>query len=210
MNPDQPIKVIELRNYLIKPNLRDRFISYFERNFVESQNILGGFVLGAFSIKTEAERFFWIRGFSDMNSRSCFLPEFYGGEVWKEFGAGANEMMLEWHHVHLLKPLANSKTEDFSTEKRFSVINFYFTEDGKIGELTDLLQTAKEFSGASVWVSEMTENDFPQLPVIQDGNLLAVITNYKNEEEYAAQEELENDIKKLIKKHERLVLSKAF
>jgi hypothetical protein len=210
MNTDQPIKVIELRNYLIKPGLRDEFISYFERNFVESQNALGGFVLGAFRIKTEAERFFWIRGFSDMNSRSRFLPEFYGGKIWKEFGPQANEMMLEWHNVYLLKPLANSKTEDFSAEKRFTVIDFYFANDDKLAELTDLLQTAKGFSGATFWIGDMTKNDFPQLPVIQNENLLAAITNYENEDEYSAQAELGHDFEKLIKKHERLILSRAF
>ena len=210
MKADQPIKVIELRNYLIKPGLRDEFISYFERNFVESQNALGGFVLGAFRIKSEAERFFWIRGFADMNSRSRYLPEFYGGEVWKEFSSEANEMMLEWHHVHLLKPLENIKTEDFFTEKRLTVIDFYFAKDNKLGELTDLLQKAGRFSGTTFWIGEMTESDFPQLPVIQDENLLAAITNYKNEDEYSAKEKLGNDLEKLIKSHERLILSKAF
>jgi len=124
MNPNEQIKVIELRNYLIKPNTRDRFIEYFKRHFVESQNASGGFVLGTFRIKTEAQRFFWIRGFSEMNSRSRFLPEFYGGEVWKAFGAQANEMMLEWHHVHLLKPLGEIKAKDFFTGKNVTIIDF--------------------------------------------------------------------------------------
>lgn len=208
MNANQPIKVIELRNYLIKPGLRDEFINYFERHFVESQNALGGFVLGAFRIKSEAERFFWIRGFADMNSRSRYLPEFYGGEIWKEFSAEANEMMLEWHHVHLLKPLENIKTEDFCTEKRLTVIDLYFAEDGKLAELIDLLQTNYQSSGTTFWVSEMTENDFPQLPVFQDENLLAAITNYKNEDEHRAGNP-EEKIKSLIKNHERLILSKA-
>jgi hypothetical protein len=30
----------------------------------------------------------------------------------------------------------------------------------------------------------MTENDFPRLPVIQDNNMLVVITNFKDESEY--------------------------
>lgn len=209
MNPNEQINVIELRNYLIKPNTRNRFIEYFERHFVESQNVLGGFVLGAFRIENETERFFWIRGFSGMNSRSRFLPEFYGGEVWKNFGAPANEMMLEWHYVHLLKPLEKIKTEDFFTGKNVAVIDFYFAKDGKLAELIDLLQMNNQSSGTTFWVSEMTENDFPQLPVIQNEDLLAAITNYENENEHRA-EKLENKIKNLIKNHERLILSKAF
>lgn len=209
MNPNEQINVIELRNYLIKPGLRDRFIEYFERHFVESQNALSGFVPGTFRIESDSERFFWIRGFSGMNSRSRFLPEFYGGDVWKEFGAKANEMMLEWHQVHLLKPLEKIKAKDFFMGKKLMAIDFYFAKDGKLAELIDLFQTNNQSSGTIFLVSESAENDFPQLPVIQDENLLAAITSYENEDEYSV-EKLENKIKNLIKKHERLILTKAF
>src|SRR5262245_40416644 len=140
MNKNELVKVLELRNYLMKPGVRDRFIDYFENHFVESQNALGGFVLGAFRIDVETDKFFWIRGFSDMNSRSRFLPAFYGGEVWKEFGAQANEMMLEWQNVYLLKPLGEIKVKDFFTEKSLTVIDFYFAKGNKISELNELLQ----------------------------------------------------------------------
>jgi hypothetical protein len=212
MNTNEPIKVIELRNYLIKPDARDKFIAYFERNFVESQNALGGFVLGAFRIKNEADRFFWIRGFSAMDSRSRFLPEFYGGEVWREFGGPANELMSEWHDVYLLKPLEERKIEEFLTEKSLTVIDFYFAGENKLGELVDLLQT-KNNGKSSFWVSETAENDFPRLPVIQDENLLAAITNYKDEAESESGEkdsDLKTEIEKLVKKRERLVLTRAF
>jgi hypothetical protein len=209
---NQPIKVIELRNYLIKPHLRERFIDYFEKHFVASQNVRGGYVLGAFRIKTDADRFYWIRGFSDMNSRSRFLPEFYGGEVWKEFGAEANEMMLEWHNVHLLKPLAEITVGDFFARKCLTVIDFYLARDDKIGELINSLQSKKS-EKSSFWVSELRENDFPQLPVMQDENLLAAITNYNDEAEYESGEKdlnLRGRTGDLIKKHERLILTKAF
>lgn len=39
----QNLKVIELRNYLIKPRMRDRFIDYFENHFLDSQEELGGY-----------------------------------------------------------------------------------------------------------------------------------------------------------------------
>jgi len=78
-----------------------------------------------------------------------------------------------------------------------------------LAELIDLLQTNERSNGTTFWVSEPAENDFPPLPVIQCENLLAAITNYENEDEYRA-EKLEDKIKNLIKKHERLILSKAF
>jgi len=42
------------------------------------------------------------------------------------------------------------------------------------------------FDRFSVWTSEMQQNDFPQLPVFQDKNLLAVISFFNNEAEYSA------------------------
>jgi hypothetical protein len=183
MNWSEPIKVIELRNYLLKPGMRDRFIEYFEKHFVESQNILGGFVLGTFRIESEPDRFFWIRGFSDMASRSRYLPEFYGGEVWKEFGPEANAMMLEWQRVHLLKPLEEIKAGDFRA--RLTAIDFYLAGEDKFAGSVDPVRAENAGTG-SVWVSEMTENDFPRLPVIQAENLVVAITNYRDRAEFEA------------------------
>ena len=90
------MNVVELRNYLLKPETRDKFIQYFKKHFIESQHELGSYTPGLFRIKDEDDRFFWIRGFDNMQERNRFLPAFYGGEVWKEFGPAANDMMLEW------------------------------------------------------------------------------------------------------------------
>jgi hypothetical protein len=211
MNANQPIKVIELRNYLVRPNARDRFIDYFENHFVESQNDLGGFVLGTFRIKNEADRFFWIRGFSDINSRSRYLPEFYGGEIWKKFGPDANEMMLECHNVHLLKPLEEISVEDFMRENAVTVIDFYFAKNNKLKELIELFQNKSASQNTTLWVSETSENDFPKLPVIQDESILVAITNYKNESEYQTNlnqsEKLNNQLQNLVTKKDNLILS---
>lgn len=86
------LKVIELRNYLLRPGTRERFTDYFERHFIDSQDILGGYVLGQFRIQGDDDKFFWIRGFEDMQSRLVFLHGFYEqGQVWKEFGSDANQ-----------------------------------------------------------------------------------------------------------------------
>src|SRR5688572_17950708 len=99
MNTNPKLTVIELRNYLLKPGTRERFIEYFENHFLHSQNI-GARVLGLFTIKGETDRFFWIRGFEDMQSRLAFLRGFYEqGEVWKQFGPGANDMIVDSDHV---------------------------------------------------------------------------------------------------------------
>jgi len=173
MYTNNPIKVIELRNYLLKPGTRDQFIDYFETHFIDSQNELGGYPLRQFRIKDIEDRFFWIRGFENMDTRSKFLPAFYGGAVWKEFGPAANDMMLEWHNVHLLKPLPGDKNinrDVFAGRKGITVIDYYTARDGRLDELINFLKTASSFLQSlniydtTLWISEMTENDFPRLP----------------------------------------------
>src|SRR4030095_4660041 len=69
---NQPIRTLELRNYVTKTGKRDEFIAYFEENFIDSQNALGGFVLGQFRVKGAEDNFFWIRGYRDMAERSRY------------------------------------------------------------------------------------------------------------------------------------------
>jgi NIPSNAP len=184
------MNTIELRNYLLKPGTSDQFVKYFKDHFIRSQNVLGAYTPGQFRIKGEADRFFWIRGFDTMQDRSQFLPAFYGAEVWKEFGPAANDMMLEWHNVHLLKPITGN-TIAIDKKQNLLVIDYYTAVDNRFDQLIDLF---KEFyiplfhsyavNDVSLWVSEMTENDFPRLPVYQDKNLLVAMTGYSSEDKY--------------------------
>ena len=193
MNTNPKLTVIELRNYLLKPGTRERFIEYFEHHFLHSQN--GARVLAPFRIKCESDRFFWIRGFEDMQSRLAFLRGFYEqGEVWKRFGPDANEMMLDSDHVHLLKPLSTSfEWNELETEAPVVVIDFYLAKANQLDQLiatfeTDYLSCLK--NKPTVLISELATNEFPRLPVIQDPNLLVVINNYADEAEYQLQSDL--------------------
>ena len=184
------MNTIELRNYLLKPGTRDKFIQYFKDHFIESQNALGAYTPGLFRINGEDDRFFWIRGFDSMQERSRFLPAFYGGEVWKEFGPAANNMMVEWHNVHLIKPLTVT-SNPFPEGKEVFIIDYYTAKDKQTDKLIDLfnqeyipLFSKWDINAITLWGSEMEENDFPRLPVYQDKDLLVVISNYKSEQEY--------------------------
>lgn len=190
------IRVIELRNYLMRNGQRDRFIDYFEKHFIHSQHVLGGYTLGQFRIKDVGNRFFWIRGFSDMKSRSEFLPAFYGGDHWAEFGPEANTMMLEWHQVHLLRPLKPVSSDEFANRKGLILIEYYFAKEGRLDVLLDFLQMgyfpllrSTGIEEPSLWISEMMENDFPRLPVIQQQNLLVSITGFTSEKEFNEKQE---------------------
>ena len=190
------IQVLELRNYLMKNGQRDRFIDYFEKHFIHSQNVLGGYPLGQFRIKDVSNRFFWIRGFSDMQTRSSFLPAFYGGDHWAAFGPEANTMMLEWHNVHLLRPLKPVKSDVFAKMKGLLSIDYYHAKEGRLDALHDFLLTgyfpllrSTGIDEPTLWISEMTENDFPRLPVIQQPNLLVSVTAFDSEKEFNEKQE---------------------
>ncbi len=218
MAPEKILQVIELRNYLLKPNLTNKFAEYFANHFVDSQNIRGGYLLGKYVLPDQPDNFFWIRGFENMRERSRFLPEFYYGDVWKKFGNKANEMMIDSDDVYLLKPL--DEKQSFNRNK-FLSINFYFANEANPIELSELFQNEYRafFEGTkeiktSFWISEMSENDFPRLPVFQFENLFVVITTFENEDVYAgklrefiaANPQFENDLKRKISKMERLKL----
>jgi len=102
---DHPIGVIELRNYVMKHGMRDPFIRFFEKNFIESQDTLQGYVLGRYRVADKDDNFCWIRGFENMHVRGTFLPSFYHGAVWKKNRIAANGMLANNDNVYLLKPM---------------------------------------------------------------------------------------------------------
>lgn len=194
---DQPIGVLELRNYVIKPGQREKFISYFETNFIDSQNAIGGYILGQFRVKDADDNFFWIRGFHDMASRSRYLPQFYRGPFWKQRRDYVNEMIINNDNVYLLKPLSLSEdapdtainSNEFGKKKGLVVIDYYVANT-RLKELIEFFRSkylpflkGNDIS-TTPWVSELTANDFPALPVFQDKNLLVTITPFKDEAEY--------------------------
>lgn len=231
LNANRDIHLIELRNYIIKPGTRDRFINYFEKNFTGSQNEMGAYTLGQFRVKGGDDNFFWIRGFSDMGSRSKFLPAFYYGPVWKQFGTTANSMLVNNDNVHLLKPLTWDNhslvagkaisSNEFKTGKGIAVIDFYIANN----KLDSLIATFSKnympilkdngIEDCTIWISELSENDFPRLPVFQDKNLLVAISFYKDELEYqeklkkiddALSNELKSEMQDIITTKTSLIL----
>ncbi|MGN6394862.1 MAG: hypothetical protein ACTHMI_04830 [Mucilaginibacter sp.] len=197
-NPD--INTLELRNYVIKPGQRDNFIKYFAAHFVQSQIDQGGYPMKWSRVKNSPNSFFWMRGFKDMASRSKFLPAFYYGPVWKQFGKGANDMLANNDNVYLLKPLALNNgllttgrpinSGLLKSARGIAVVDFYIANtklDKLIAAFAKYYLPAFKTSGITnytLWVSEMQTNDFPRLPVFQDPNLLVAITFYNDEQEY--------------------------
>lgn len=196
---NKKIEVLELRNYLLKPNVLYEFEDYFNTHFVEPMSALGGYTLGQYHPENDLDRFVWLRGFSDMNTRGKFLRDFYvDSPVWKEYGPGANSMMINSDNVHLLRPLSDSIYSDFLGNDTEILEIEYFVCNSTLTKVIELFESSyipylnKNNVFPTLWVSEMQENDFPRLPVFQDHNLLVTITPYKNEEEYRKKQQLKD------------------
>jgi len=201
------MRVIELRNYLLKDGTTGDFIRYFEEHFLFSQRDEGMHVLGQFEIIGEPSRFVWFRGFDSMEARLRGLSGFYGGPFWDTHRDRANSMMLEHHNVHLLRPLgpiaaltggvsledrAGEPPGALSSDAGLVAVDFYRTQPGGLDRLLGLfeqrLRPALVERGHQVlghFVAERATNDYPRLPVTQDPALLVVLSAYPDREHYA-------------------------
>jgi hypothetical protein len=84
------VRVLELRRYTLKPGSRETLVELFDREFVESQEVLGMRILGTFRDLDDPDQFVWLRGFEDVAARAPALQTFYSGPVWREHSAAAN------------------------------------------------------------------------------------------------------------------------
>jgi hypothetical protein len=199
--------IIELRNYLLEAGRTGDFIRYFEEHFLFAQRDESMHVLGQFAVVDEPDRFVWIRVFADMSSRLRGLSGFYGGPVWQARRAEANAMMREHHDVYLLRPLGpiealtgGRSLEDHAPEPPGAfpphtglvVVDFLRTEPGALARLVvafeqrmrpTLVEHGHQVLGH--FVAELTPNDYPRLPAIQDPGLLVVLSAYPDRERYA-------------------------
>ena len=96
--------IVELRQYTLHPGQRDTLIELFEREFVESQEVVGMTVMGQFRDLDDADRFVWLRGFHDLAARPVALNAFYTGPVWQAHRTVANATMVDSDNVLLMRP----------------------------------------------------------------------------------------------------------
>ena len=179
--------VFELRRYTLKPGARETLISVFDTHLVETQEAVGMNVVCQFR-----DQFVWFRGFADQAARSSSLPAFYGGPVWAQHGPAANETMLAWHDVLMLKPAAPGSgfdtrgldrlppgTADREDGRAHLVTIHHLAPDAgdeqaanAAGAVADAARAAGGEVLASL-ISDHSENGFARLPV-REGECVAV------------------------------------
>jgi hypothetical protein len=194
--------VVELRQYTLKPDGRETLIRIFDEHFIESQERTGMRILGQFRDRSDANRFVWLRGFTDMEARRQALSDFYSGPVWKKHGPAANETMIDSDDVLLLKPVRPASAFAFdpslrpagSAEKPPSgvIVATVYPLDERVSSApiesaAAAIEAACSGAGVTLLAQLTTEravNTYPKLPVREDANVLVTITSFPNEEAY--------------------------
>jgi len=188
-----PGSVVELRQYKIVHGRREEFIPFFEQEFVETQDAAGMPLVGQFRDLNDADRFIWMRSFSDMKDRTRALTDFYTGPVWQAHKARANPMLDDNDNVLLLKPARpGSGLQAPSprpapgariTPKSVVVVNiFYLWKDPGEGFTSFFLdEVAPRLAAGGLpvlgaYVTETSENTFPRLPVRQSEKVFVWFT----------------------------------
>ena len=201
--PDAPptetcCPIVELRQYTLHPGKRDVLIDLFDREFVESQEALGMKIIGQFRDLDDPNRFVWLRGFRDMPSRAQALEDFYGGPVWKTHREAANATMIDSDNVLLLHPATPTSGFSFGNKERpraganearselIVATIYYFDAPVDAGFVEFFERTVKPDvigSGAPVlayFVTEHSQNTFPQLPVREGENTFVWFTRFND------------------------------
>jgi quinol monooxygenase YgiN len=188
--------VLELRQYTLRPGQRDVLIDLFDREFIETQEATGMAIIGQFRDLGDADRFVWLRGFSDMPSRAAALQAFYGGPVWKAHSKAANATMIDSEDVLLLRParprsgivLAGRRRppRDARGARPEIVTATIYSFESPVGEdFIDLFERqlipALTEAGATVeayFVTESSPNTFPALPVREGEHVFVWLSRF--------------------------------
>lgn len=197
-------RVVELRHYTLKPGRREDLIRLFETYFVESQEDCGASVMGHFRERHHSDRFIWLRGFAQMETRLKALEGFYSGPIWKSHRSEANDTMLDSDNVLLLRPLRPESAFQLDLAAR-PAINTPEGEGGLIcatlyyfshpvdeqftayfdAEVAPLLRQ----NGANLLselVTEPAKNNFPKLPVRENENVMMWVASFRDLTAYDA------------------------
>lgn len=189
--------VVELRQYTLRRNQRDVLIRLFEREFVESQEVVGARIIGTFRDLDDPDRFVWLRGFASMEARARALGAFYGGPVWAANRNQANPTMLDSDNVLLLHPAeAGSGFQPMARDGRRAgliVAQIHYLDEALSGPFADFFEATVrpglEADGArslAAFVSETSPNNFPKLPIRASDRVFIWFARFESEEAFGA------------------------
>lgn len=192
--------ILELRQYIHQSGLREEFIILFDEYFIEEQERYGAHIIGHFRDRNNPDRFVWLRGFPDMETRHSALEGFYNASpLWQEHRVAANDTISDVSDVLLLKPARdttsfrvdpiNRPPMDAQEVAGGVITATIYTFDTPVDaqfldyfekEVAPLLRRA----GATIlgcFVTEPSENTFPALPVREGEHVFVWFASFAGE-----------------------------
>ena len=194
--------IVELRQYTLHPRQRDVLIELFESAFIETQQAVGITMIGQFRDLEDPNRFVWLRGFSDMDTRLAALQAFYGGLVWQKYRDVANATMVDSDNVLLLRPACPTSGFYLDPTDRpqrgaqelppglveATILSFETPPDANFLDFFEgTLAPVLIKSGASIlssFVTEESANTFPALPVREGERVFAWFSRFQDQAAY--------------------------
>jgi hypothetical protein len=179
--------VVELRQYVTYPGMRDTLAQLFEARFIESQEAVGIKVVGQFRDVNDPDHFTWVRGFDGMAARKKALGDFYYGALWGANRNAANATLYDNDDVLLLRPATPGSGFAYD----FVVAQVYYFAHEVTPEFTRFfdrnLMPLFERHGAHVLarlVSEKSPNTFERLPVRENVNVFVWFASFPDRAAY--------------------------
>ncbi|MGJ7915910.1 NIPSNAP family protein [Massilia sp. LXY-6] len=197
--------IVELRQYTMVPGKRDELISLFEERFIESQEATGMRIAATFRDLADPDRFVWVRGFTDMQTRHDALTAFYYGPVWQAYREQANATLADNDNVLLLHPafagsgfvldgLVRPAVGAAAGGRLVTVTIYYLREDalpGFVAAFRRDLAPLLERSGARLlaqYVSDSSKNTFARLPVREKEHVFVSFAAFDDADGYVRQQ----------------------
>ena len=98
--------IVDLRDYTLLPDKRAALVERFEKLFMDEQERLGARMLGSFIDADDPNRFVWLRGCADLETRKRVLTAFYAdGPMWKHHRTEVNSWFVDTDNVLLVQPV---------------------------------------------------------------------------------------------------------
>ncbi len=189
--------VFELRQYTLYGGRRDTLISLFQKNFIESQEVVGAHIIGTFRDLDDPDRFVWIRGFRDMAARQQALQAFYGGSpAWNAHKKEANATMVDSDNVLLLRALSSEpefsrSPIDTPTSNALYGVTIYYIGGVDMTQFTQFFERIilphVQGLGAhpiAMLATNEVPNNFPRLPVREHDRVFLWIARWPSEADY--------------------------
>jgi len=162
--------ILELRQYVLRPGRRDRFVERFEREFVDTQEEQGIRVVGTFLDLDHPDRFVWLRAFASYDDRERALTAFYvDGPVWASLKDETNADLIDSDDVLVLAPLAHVAAPAVTRDE----VEIHVWAAGSDGGAA-VLEALAPVPCHTLAASDPRPNNFPRQPVRDDPAVVLV------------------------------------